>query len=172
MNERILDEDERVAYHEAGHAIVANHLGYKIGEATIVPDVAGQARAGIDIAPGSRSLHERLLHQMGLHDPKSLEDWLPVLMAGIAAIEIVLGKVELEKWTEALDDINEAHRIALKYGYRDELKRTSVVASAMIRADSILKARRRALDALAKELHRAQTLTGEQVLEIIKPYND
>jgi ATP-dependent Zn protease len=172
MNDQLLDEHERVAYHEAGHAVVAYRLGYRIGEATIVPDVAGQMRAGIDIAPGSRSLHERLLNQLGLHDAKSLEDWLPVLMAGIAAIEVVFGKGDLDKWMEASDDINEAHRIALKYGYPDELERTGVVASAMIRADSILKERRKALDALATELRRAQTLTGEQVLDIIKSNTD
>ena len=163
-----MTETERIAYHEAGHAVVAHYLGYKIGDATIVPDPVEGARAGILIAQESQTLHDRFIHPSGEHDAKSLQDWLPVLMAGIAAVELILGEVDIAKWMEASDDINEAHRIAEEYGYRDEVERTSMVGSAMIKAETILKSRRQALDALAKELLRAETMTGEQVSALIQ----
>ena len=109
---RIVSEDERriVAFHEAGHALVASQL----------PDADPVHRVTI-VARGASGGHTRLLpdEERGLFSKRRLEAMMAVMMGGQAAEEVVFSDIT----TGASNDLQNATRVARKmvteYGMSD-----------------------------------------------------
>ena len=111
---RIVSEDERriVAFHEAGHALVAFQL----------PDADPVHRVTI-VPRGASGGHTRMLpdEERGLFSKGRLESMMAVMMGGQAAEEVVFGDIT----TGASNDLQNATRVARKmvteYGMSEEL---------------------------------------------------
>ena len=111
---RIVSEDERriVAFHEAGHALVASQL----------PD-ADQVHRVTIVPRGASGGHTRMLpdEERGLYSKGRLEAMMAVMMGGQAAEEVVFGDIT----TGASNDLQNATRVARKmvteYGMSEEL---------------------------------------------------
>jgi len=73
-----------VAYHEAGHAVIAHVLGFRVRRVTIVPDDKSQGRMIWDKLP----VRDRDLGWSDLrpHQRQRLEDWIIVALAGPLAM--------------------------------------------------------------------------------------
>ena len=111
---RIVSEDERriVAFHEAGHALVASQI----------PDADPVHRVSI-VSRGASGGHTRLIpdEERGLFSKGRLEAMMAVMMGGQAAEEVVFGDIT----TGASNDLQNANRVARKmvteYGMSSEL---------------------------------------------------
>jgi hypothetical protein len=73
-----------VAYHEAGHAVIAHVLGFRVRRVTIVPDDKSQGRM-IWGKPPIRG-RDRGWYNLSPSNARRLEDWLIVLLAGPLAM--------------------------------------------------------------------------------------
>jgi cell division protease FtsH len=192
-------EKERVAHHEAGHAVVGLLVEHAdpVHKVSIIP--RGAAALGMTI---SIPLEDRYL----LTEPE-LQDRLAVLLGGRAAEEIVFGSVS----TGATDDLQKATDIARRmveqYGMSpkvgpiamskdgqqfldaklpweqersssEELQRTAdqevtrLVAEAYDRARVLLEEREAILREVAEELKRAEVLDGDELRRIAMGKDD
>jgi cell division protease FtsH len=197
--QRVMNEDEkqRVAYHEAGHALVAYSLPNtdQVHKVSIIP--RGFAALGYTL---QRPDGDRYLMTQG-----ELESRIQVLLAGTVAEEMVFADVS----TGAQNDLERATEIArgmvMDYGmsrlgrvtYRDgsrspflasigedrmashsertareidqEVKR--ILDEALVRVREILQQRRDALIALAEELIKVESVDGAELKRIIEEYS-
>ncbi len=187
------DEDrKRIAYHEAGHALVALNVPQHdpINKATIIP----------------RGLALGVVHSMPERDEVSItqtkyQSKIAMSMGGSAAEELVFGASNVS--SGAASDIKQATRIAramvTEFGMSDKLGKIDysggqdaqpgfgqpdvaspetrkiidseirrIVDEAYQRALSILKEKREQLDRLAAGLLEYETLTGEEIKKIIE----
>ncbi|HET6965967.1 MAG TPA: ATP-dependent zinc metalloprotease FtsH [Acidimicrobiales bacterium] len=189
------DEKQIVAYHEAGHAVLAELLPHSdpVHKVTILP--TGMALGATQQLP----VEERHLQQRPY-----LDDALAVRLGGRAAEEVVFGVPS----TGAQDDLTAATELAgrmvrewgmsahigpMAWGsrgpvflgeelvhtrdYSDETARVideevaRILAEQKERACRVLTDNRDALDALAAELDRRETLDGDEVRKLIRERN-
>lgn len=192
---RVLNPDEkhRVAFHESGHALVAETVptGEPVHKVSIIP--RGVAALGFTL---QLPVEERFLSTEA-----ELKDQIAILLGGRVAEEIVLGDIS----SGAANDLERASEIArsmitrlgmskklgpLTYGKHQELqylgiqgqeeRNFSEATSQIIdeetrhlveeqhqRATDILTEKRKILDALAARLEEKEVLNGEEVKEII-----
>ena len=192
---RVMTEDDkrRVAFHEAGHALVALSMakGDPVHRVTIIPRSVGALGATLQLPTEERYLMTR----------SELRDRLCVLMGGRTAEELVFRDCS----TGAEDDIQRATAIArqmtARFGMSDELgpvafmhpdqrmlgdselaarefsedtARTiddevkGLLTREHARAREVLTRRRAALDAVARELIAHETLERDQLEAIVK----
>jgi len=174
-------ERNRIAVHEAGHAIVAALL--KIG---VVKKVS--------ITPRGRALGVTLLTQeldQHLKTEPELQNQLEMLLAGRAAEALMLGNTS----TGAADDLKHASRLAYRmageFGFSAELgafnylalvpegpsrpleavvlsEARQIVANAAERCAVRLRQHRDAVEGLVSALLEYETVTGEVVHEKLK----
>ncbi len=186
-------EKERVAYHEAGHALVAAHLPYAdpVHRVSIVPRGVAALGYTLQLPTEDRYLMTR----------SELLDRLAVLLGGRAAEEMVYGEVS----TGAQNDLEKATEIAramvMDYGMSDVLgpqtfrKRESlfiepmwrhrediseetariidkevakIIQEAYQKAQKVLKERRKGLEKLAHTLLEKETLEGDELKLLLK----
>ncbi len=186
-------EKERVAYHEAGHALVAAHLPYAdpVHRVSIVPRGVAALGYTLQLPTEDRYLMTR----------SELLDRLAVLLGGRAAEEMVYGEVS----TGAQNDLEKATEIAramvMDYGMSDILgpqtfrKRESlfiepmwrhrediseetariidkevakIIQEAYQKAQKVLKERRKGLEKLAHTLLEKETLEGDELKLLLK----
>jgi ATP-dependent Zn protease len=159
---------ERLAYHEAGHAIVAHHFDFEFALVTILPDEKEGSEGETLLIQKARSLHELLLTYLGLPNRTRLEQMLVVLMAGIEAVKLVRKQTTLSHYWEAGSDILRAHELAKQLGHTGDVDRNLEVAKASIEASSILKLERAALDAIARVLIAKTTLAAKEIVRLIE----
>jgi cell division protease FtsH len=191
---RVMTEDEkrRVAFHEAGHALVALSMKHAdpVHRVTIIPRTIGALGATLQLPTEERYLMTR----------EELRDRLCVLLGGRTAEEVVCKDVS----TGAEDDIAHASEIARRmvsrFGMSDELgpvafghsqstilpmpeleqrdfsedtARTidrevkTLISKEHARAREVLVKRRPALEAVASELLVRETLEREQLESIV-----
>jgi cell division protease FtsH len=180
----VLGDDERrvIAYHEAGHAVVAQ----------IVPN--GRLPHMISIIPSGGSLGRAWLsesHDHLVHSRDALVDEMAILLGGRCAEEVVFGRAS----SAAVGDLLEVGRIAHHMvralgmsdaigpiGYPDDGGPDSGAAlfsedtarvidaevrlladEALQRADAVLRSSREALDRMAAALLESETLTAAQI---------
>ena len=188
----LTDEEKRiVAYHEAGHAVLAHLLEHAdpVHKVTILP--SGLALGATQQLPAE----ERQLHQRPY-----LEDTLAVRLAGRAAEELVFGVPS----TGAQDDLTSATELASRMvrewgmseaigkmawaprgpvflgeelihtrDYSDDTARvideevSRILGEQADRARRVLTEQRAALDGLAEALAAKETLDGSEVAQII-----
>jgi cell division protease FtsH len=193
---RIMTQDEklRVAYHEAGHAIVACALPntHPVHKVTIVP--RGLA-AGYVL---SRPEEDRHMHTRG-----ELESSIKVALGGTIAEEIVYGEIA----NGATSDLKKCNAVArqmvtyfgmsrlgrvfypegeqgaflpgMSMGGRDHSEETAreidlevrkIIEAAVEEVGAILHARRAALNALAKLLLEKESVEGNALRQLLEDY--
>jgi cell division protease FtsH len=190
---RLLTEDEvrRIAYHEAGHAVVASASDYP-GEVERVSIVArGRTAAQCNVPRSDRVLLTR----------SQLLDELTILLSGLAAEELEAGEASTASEADIERATDVARQFAGRYGMSDEVGIVRVVrpdaevflgrdylatqavssatleridaavreliAQAKERALQVLQGRRGLLDAIAGALVERETLSGDEVDSIV-----
>ncbi len=188
------EEKRRVAYHEAGHAMVAENVptGQPVHKISIIP--RGVAALGFTL--------QLPIEEKFLSTEDELKDQLAILMGGRIAEEIILGSVS----TGAQNDLEKASDIArnmvcylgmskklgpLTYGkqqrmqfletegteyrnYSDETARAidmeimELVTDAEDRARKIIMGNKPILDKLANLLLEKEVINREEMLKLIK----
>ena len=191
---RIMNEKERttVAYHESGHALVAELVpqGEPVAKISIVPHGRGALGYTMQMPTEDRYLMTR----------EELEDHIATMLGGRAAEVVMFNEIS----TGASDDIKRAselaRRMVTEYGMSDKLGAvrysnqqyqflesddTTATASQQTlktideevqriideqyqRAQQLLKDHRPALEQLAKELLATETVDGEAVKKALK----
>jgi cell division protease FtsH len=197
---RVLNADEkrRVAFHEAGHALVALNVptGEPVHKVSIIP--RGTAALGYTL--------QLPVEEKFLSTDQQLKDQLAILLAGRVSEELVFGDVS----TGGHNDLEHASQIArsmvtqlgmsdklgpLTYGRRHELAFLGVsaeeernysedtarlidaevrilVEEAQRRARDLLSARRALLDALAAALQEREVMDREEVEKLVGEHAD
>lgn len=188
------DEKRRVAYHEAGHAMVAEHVptGQPVHKISIIP--RGVSALGFTL--------QLPVEEKFLSTENELKDQLAILMGGRIAEEFTFGTIS----TGAQNDLEKASEIArnmvcslgmskklgaLTYGkrqqlqfletetpeirnYSDETARlidTEVMAlieEAETRARGVITANREVLDKLANLLQEKEVVNREEITDLLK----
>jgi len=188
------DEKRRVAYHEAGHAIVAEHVptGQPVHKISIIP--RGVSALGFTL--------QLPVEEKFLSTENELKDQLAILMGGHIAEESVLGTIS----TGAQNDLEKASEIArnmvcslgmskklgpLTYGkrqqlqfletetpvsrnYSDETARLidtevmALVEEAETRARAVITANREVLDKLANLLQEKEVVNREEITDLLE----
>jgi cell division protease FtsH len=175
-------ERETIAYHEAGHAIVAHYLpqGDPVSKVTIVS--RGQAGGFTMFVPEE---------DRGLWTRQQLTDRLASMLGGYAAEEIIFGEVT----TGSSNDLERASAMTLsmvsRYGmgqafgllssgddgfafsqrttYAAESEARDLVNTARDIAHEILMRHRAELDALAERLLEVETVEAGELIEMLGP---
>jgi cell division protease FtsH len=192
---RVLNPEEkrRVAFHEAGHAMVAEHVptGQPVHKISIIP--RGVSALGFTL--------QLPVEEKFLSTEDELKDQLAILMGGRMAEQIVLGSIS----TGAQNDLEKASEIArnmvcalgmskkmgaLTYGkrqqlqfletevseyrnYSDETARLldteimALVEEAETRAREIINANRAALEKLADLLQEKEVINRDEMLALL-----
>lgn len=188
------EEKRRVAYHEAGHALVAENVptGEPVHKISIIP--RGISALGFTL---QLPVEEKFLSSV-----EELKDQIAILMGGRIAESIALGNIS----TGAQNDLEKASEIArtmvcqlgmsdklgaLTYGKRQQLQFLEVegneyrnyseetaklidaevkaiVDEGIERAKKILTSKRALLDKLAELLHEKEVIQREELEEILK----
>jgi cell division protease FtsH len=192
---RTLTEQEkrRVAYHESGHALVAEVVptGEPVHKVSIIP--RGAAALGYTL--------QLPVEEKFLSTEEELRDQIAILLGGRTSEELVFGDVssgaqnDLEKASEIaramICQLGMSRRLGpLTYGKRQRLAYLGVegteernfseetarmidtevrelVEEGQRRAREILTDRRTTLDAVAKRLQEKEVVSGEEIKEII-----
>ena len=188
------DEKRRVAYHEAGHAMVAEHVptGQPVHKISIIP--RGVSALGFTL--------QLPVEEKFLSTEDELKDQLAILMGGHVAEEFIFGNIS----TGAQNDLEKASEIArnmvcslgmskklgpLTYGkrqqlqfletetpevrnYSDETARLidtevmALVEEAETRARAVITANREVLDKLANLLQEKEVVNREEITDLLK----
>jgi ATP-dependent Zn protease len=169
--------NDRVAYHEAGHAIVGDHLHHQVERASIEPAKTDRGRSegrvnllGDNITAMAWQLSmlpEIDLYRSGIIDAtrERAFDLVVIAVAGVTAEKIFVGRNG--RLEEQVGDQIEATLyanliVASRRGRRDMLD------AAKIEAERILVERDFEVRALAQALKDRRTLSGKEVNAVIK----
>ncbi len=188
------EEKRRVAYHEAGHALVAENVatGQPVHKISIIP--RGVSALGFTL--------QLPVEEKFLSTDEELKDQIAILMGGRIAESIALGNIS----TGAQNDLEKASEIArtmvcqlgmsdklgaLTYGKRQQLQFLeveaneyrnyseetakiidaevkSIVDEAIDRAKKILTAKRALLDRLASILQEKEVIQRDELEQVLK----
>lgn len=155
---------ELIAYHEAGHALMAALLGGEVRSVTIEPDN--------DDGPDRQGDTQVLWRRSGMSDKQFAEAAIQVSLAGPVAEMIYSGDPYhpglIAEWAA---DWNEAWQSAALI-HRDERQRLAFLEQTSIRLHCQLQQDETwaALAALADNLLAHETLEAEQVEEILREW--
>ncbi|WP_317704433.1 ATP-dependent zinc metalloprotease FtsH [Methylomarinovum caldicuralii] len=191
------EEKARVAFHESGHAIVAEIVptGQPIHKVSIIPRGIGALGYTLQLP----------VEEKFLATEEELKDQLAILLGGRSAEEIIYGNAssgaqnDLEKATEIARNMicylgmsrklgpatwGQRQQLAFLEGNVQEVRNYSEETARLIdaevkefideahrRARTILEERRAALDALAERLREKEVLGGEEVKKIIEEHS-
>lgn len=92
--ERIKESEELVAYHEAGHALVAYALGVKFDYVTIEPDYDEGCSGRMISSLDDSYLQSMSLEDLRVEDVRGIEDDITVFFAGVIAQSMAGGIAE------------------------------------------------------------------------------
>ena len=188
------EEKRRVAYHEAGHALVAKNVptGQPVHKISIIP--RGVSALGYTL--------QLPVEEKFLSTDVELKDQIAVLMAGRVAEKIALGTIstgaqnDLEKATEiaramvcylgmseSLGALTYGKRQALQFldsesaeyrNYSDDTARhidaaiKALIEEGLARAENILTTQRAALDRLAQVLQDKEVIHGDELDALLR----
>ena len=179
---RVITEKEKriIAYHEAGHALMAHlmNASSQVQKATII--ARGEALGyTLNLPEEERYLHTK----------EELVDWMVVALAGRAAEQVVFGRVtngasnDLQKVTEiaramvfeyGMSDLASSRTMrADNYALSEETKRLRDSEQARLtdvaydEAERLIVKHRVSLDRLAQQLLERETLTRDELHELL-----
>lgn len=158
MSEHEVASELLTAYHEAGHALMAELCGQQITMVEIVGDAehAGSTRAlRFDSDPA-----EGVALRAELAD---VECRLKCVLAGVVAESMVSGR---ERWDDTTGDLDDAVRLAMKLvdDCEDVLPLLEDVGAEL---ETELRSHWPVLEVLANELLRHKRLTGPEVRRLL-----
>ena len=184
-----LSDDERrtIAYHEAGHAVVARH----------VPE--GSLPHMISIIPSGRSLGRAWLtdtHDRLVYSRSAMIDEMAILLGGRCAEQLMFGQAGSSAEGDLAAVGRIAHKMVRELGmsdvvgpigyseeadddgrvitYSDDTARVidaearRLVDEALQRAESVVRSHRSALERLAQALLESETLTASQIEQLVE----
>ncbi|TWC05044.1 hypothetical protein FBZ93_10354 [Bradyrhizobium macuxiense] len=179
---RTFEDDERIAVHEAGHAVCARLLGHDVGGVTVNPDVShgseglcwgvGHAEAFVEGRGDASDVRDALRSVM----PKAGEDRQPVadVFANVYAkcIEFVAGRAAERMLLEGeppepTDDLRQTRELAMLIGSSEEAIAT-FIAHCDVAALDLLMPHGDVVMALSIILRIKRTLDGAEIDQIIQ----
>jgi hypothetical protein len=158
---RELSPELLTAYHEAGHAVVAELHGEHISRVEIVGDEERSGSTETLRFPADPA--EGVAEQTTLAE---VENRLRSVLSGTVAEAMISGR---EDWDEGSEDLDEAVRLAMKLvdDCEDVLP---LLADIRIDLEAVLAERWYLVERLAEELMRRKTLSGAEVRRIINDH--
>jgi len=148
------------AYHEAGHAVMAQLCGQRITEVEIIGDAehAGSVR--------SLRIHEEQEPDVDSSIPTApIERSLLCLVAGMVAEAMVSGH---RSWDEGCEDLDAAVRLAMQV-VGDCERVLPFLEIAREHTEGLLESHWPAVEALASSLIERRRMTGEEVRRLLAP---
>jgi ATP-dependent Zn protease len=148
------------AYHEAGHAVMAQLCGQRITEVEIIGDTehSGSVR--------SLRIHEEQGPDVDPGIPTALtERMLLCLVAGMVAESMISGR---RSWDEGSEDLDAAVRLAMKV-VGDCERVLPFLEIAREHTEDLLRRNWPAVDRLAAALMERRRMTGEEVRRLLAP---
>ena len=156
----ITDPRRLTAYHEAGHAVMAQLCGRRLTEVEIVGDE--------DHSGSVQSL--RFADEHGsVHDPAlptaPIERRLLCTAAGMVAENLATGRQE---WDESCEDLDAAVHLAMKV-VGDCERVVPYLEIVREHTEELLRGQWRAVEALADALVERRRMSGEEVRRLLVP---
>lgn len=156
-----MDENQMLAYHEAGHIVVGRVLGLEIEAVTIEPDEQNAGRADVPI--DLELIYDA--DRAGDH----LARQLTCYVAGAVAEELLTGKqVEFVPGTQFTGDWNGAADCVLGLAGDDENLQAEISQRAFDKARSILEGNWNAVVMIAYALQVRGSLDRATLLEMLR----
>jgi ATP-dependent Zn protease len=149
------DAERLTAFHEAGHAVMAELCGRQVTEVEIVGD---REHAGM--------VHSLAFPPNPEAAAEDVERHLKIILAGTVAEAMVSGR---RGWDETSEDLDTAVRLAMRLvdDCEDVLPLLSDIGADVERD---LQSHWSAVEMLAAELLDRKTLTGSEVRNLLKPH--
>jgi ATP-dependent Zn protease len=157
---RISDAGRLTAFHEAGHAVMAELCGRQVTEVEIVGDrehTGSVHSLAFPPDPGEGGVSEA--------EAEDIERQLKIILAGTVAEAMLSGR---EDWDETSGDLDAAVRLAMRL-VDDCEEVLPLLGEIRIGVERDLEAHWSAVEALADELMRSKTLTGTEVRKLLAP---
>jgi cell division protease FtsH len=154
----ITDKEKRViAYHEAGHALIARLMSTDVHKVTIVP--RGPA-LGLMMSVPEEDRY--------VLSKEELEDWLKITLGGRAAEQVVFGRIT----NGAANDLDRATDIARSMVFDWGMGRTT--QSQQVRADNygLSEDTKRLRDVEQREITEAAYQEALRLIQLHRPYLD
>lgn len=144
---------KRTAYHEAGHAVIAKARGLALRRMTIRPrgDLLGSTIAGT--------------RRVG---PVADRKNIAVALAGHIAEQMAVGKLDAAALEGSLDDMTTAYRLMRRRGFRTHAAQEEEYWRVGIAVHEELRARWRAVQALARALLEREHFSGKEARRSIR----
>ena len=152
------EADRLTAYHEAGHAVMAELCGRQVTEVEIVGDRehSGMVHSlAFPPDPADGALPEG--------DREDVERQLKIVLAGTVAEAMVSGR---EEWDETSEDLDAAVRLAMRL-VDDCEEVLPLLAEIRCDVEGDLRGRWLTVESLADELVRRKALTGSEVRKLL-----
>jgi hypothetical protein len=152
------DATRLTAFHEAGHAVMAELCGRRVTEVEIVGDSehTGSVHSlAFPPDPGEGSTSDAEI--------EDIERQLKIILAGTVAEAMVTGR---EEWDEASEDLDVAVRLAMRLvdDCEDVLP---LLADIKAGVESKLRARWPAVETVAEVLIARKSLTGTEIRKLL-----
>ena len=143
------------AFHEAGHAVMAELCGRLLTEVEILGD-----------RDHTGSVQSLALHPKPDAEAEDIERHLRIVLAGTIAEMVVTGR---ESWDETSEDLDAAVRLAMQLvdDCEDVLP---LLGDLRVGVERDLRQHWPAVEMLAGELLDRKTLTGSEVRKLLAPY--
>jgi hypothetical protein len=150
-----IDAERLTAFHEAGHAVMAELCGRLLTEVEIVGD---REHTG--------SVHSLAFPPNPETETEDVERHLKIILAGTVAEAMVSGR---QGWDETSEDLDAAVRLGMRLvdDCEDVLPLLSDIG-AQVERD--LEAQWQAVEMLARELLDRKALTGSEVRKLLTPF--
>ena len=156
----VSDAIRLTAFHEAGHAVMAELCGRQVTEVEIVgdPEHTGSVHSlAFPPDPGEGDTSDA--------DIEDIERRLKIILAGTVAEAMVTGR---EEWDETSEDLDAAVRLAMRLV--DDCEGVlPLLADTKADVEHNLRARWPAVEAVAEALIARKSLTGTEVRKLLTP---
>jgi hypothetical protein len=158
------------AYHEAGHAVVAHMLGYRLLGISIDSDVEGKlGHSGSDVLP--ESLKQSKNWRQDVVTPEewtAASDDIVIHLAGATAEELLQGREYVMDPDDprSSDETEVIGRLVRMCGTNCDAQ-NNLLADSLVRGRVIVKDHWEKIDDVAKALLEQRTLSGPETEELI-----
>jgi ATP-dependent Zn protease len=154
---------KRIAYHEAGHAVVMHHFGDEIDELSIKPNInrSGGVKPKKADTKNSSSINP---DEIAARIKKCAIGFL----GGLAAEHIYNGEPNKIKTVGSMEDLKNVQELCRAFNI--EVSCQDLIDQFFDDAMELLKEKWETVEALSKALIQKGTITGEEATNIIEKY--